>query len=201
MDNASKADVVLDIPTSVSSAHRGVHNPLMPCISQWYAVQTRPRHEKRVAEELNIRSVEQFLPLHNCRHRWKNGVVADVELPLFPCYLFAKVSLHDRIRLLQLPGIIGFAVNSAHPTALREDDIHALRELTTLCRAEPHPFLNVGARVRVIAGPLVGMEGILVRKKQEFRVVLSLEIIMRSISVEVSEFDIEPISNRHCRPD
>src|SRR5580704_846318 len=86
---------------------------------EWYAVQTRPRHEKRVAEELRARLLEEFLPLHSCRHRWKNGVIADVELPLFPCYLFARITLHDRIRLLQLPGVIGFAVTSAHPTALR----------------------------------------------------------------------------------
>lgn len=170
--------------------------------ARWYAVQSRPRHEKRIAEELALRSIDHFLPVHHCRHRWKNGVIADVELPLFPCYLFAKVALCDKVRLLQLPGVIGFAVNSSRPTALPEDDIRMLKELTTLCEAQPHPFLNVGSRVRVIAGPLAGMEGILVRRKQELRVVLSLEIIMRSVSVEVSEFDIEPISSgRKQKPD
>lgn len=166
---------------------------------EWYAVQTRPRHEKRVAEELRARALEEFLPLHRCRHRWKNGVIADVELPLFPCYLFAKVPLGERIRLLRLPGVIGFAVSSSRPTALGQKDIAALRVLTEQCRAEPHPFLKVGDSVRIVGGPLAGMEGILLRRKQELRVILSLDFIMRSIAVEVSEFDIEVIAARALR--
>jgi transcription antitermination factor NusG len=140
--------------------------------------------------------MEEFLPLHRCRNRWKNGVTADVDLPLFPCYLFVKVPLREKIRLLQLPGVIGFAVNSAHPTALAERDIEALRVMTMVCRAEPHPFLKTGDKVRITGGPLAGSEGILLRRKQDLRVVLSLDFIMRSIAVEVSEFDIEPICRR-----
>ena len=165
-------------------------------VFEWYALQTRPRHEKRVAEELRARTIEEFLPLHKCRNRWKNGVVADVELPLFPCYLFVRVPLSERIRLLQFPGVIGFAVNSAHPTALAQEDIEALRLLSVVYRAEPHPFLKSGDSVRISAGPLAGMEGILLRRKQDLRVVLSLDFIMRSVAVEVSELDIEPICRR-----
>lgn len=166
---------------------------------EWYAVQTRPRHEKRVAAEVRARDMEEFLPVHRSRNRWKNGVVAEVELPLFPCYLFVRVPLCDRFRLLGLPGVIGFAVTSAHPTALPQKDIEALRALSLICRAEPHPFLKVGDRVRLVAGPLTGMEGILTRRKQELRVVLSLDFILRSVAVEVSEFDIEPIATRTKR--
>jgi transcription antitermination factor NusG len=164
--------------------------------AEWYAVQTRPRHEKRVAAEVRAREIEEFLPVHRSRNRWRNGVTADVEIPLFPCYLFVRVPLCDRLRLLGLPGVIGFAVNSAHPTALPQKDIEALRALSVVCRAEPHPFLKEGDRVRLVAGPLTGMEGILSRRKQELRVVLSLDFIMRSVAVEVSEFDIEPIASR-----
>jgi len=167
--------------------------------SEWYAVQTRPRHEKRVAAEVRARDMEEFLPVHRSRNRWKNGIVAEVELPLFPCYLFVRVPLCDRLRLLGLPGVIGFAVTSAHPTALPQKDIEALRALSLICRAEPHPFLKVGDRVRLVAGPLTGMEGILTRRKQELRVVLSLDFILRSVAVEVSEFDIEPIATRTKR--
>jgi len=162
--------------------------------TEWYAVHTRSRHEKKVAEEVRARAMEVFLPLHRARRRWKNGIVADVELPLFPCYLFVKISLRERIRLLQLPGVIGFAVNSAYPTVLAEQDVEALRTLSAICRAEPHPFLKAGDRVRIVAGPLAGMEGILVRRAHELRVVLSLEFIMRSVAVEVSELDIELMS-------
>ena len=167
--------------------------PAAVAAPQWYAVQTRPRHEKRVAEQLRSNLMEAFLPVHRCRHRWKNGVLADVEFPLFPGYLFARAPLHERIRLLQLPCIVGLAASTAHPTAIPDQEIEMLRQLTDVFRAEPHPFLNVGDPVRVVAGPLAGLEGILTRRKQEFRLVLSVQIIMRSVAIEVSEFDIEPV--------
>jgi len=123
--------------------------------------------------------------------------VADVETPLFPCYLFVRISLCEKLRLLQLPGVIGFAVNSAHPTVLAPEEVEALRAISLLCHAEPHPFLKAGDRVRIVAGPLAEMEGILLRRAHELRVVLSLDFIMRSVSVEVSELDIEPIQRRY----
>jgi transcription termination/antitermination protein NusG len=171
------------------------HNvtPVSGTLTEWYAVHTRPRHEKKIAEEIRLRDFEGFLPLHRSRRRWKNGVVADVELPLFPCYLFVNIPLSERVRLLQLPGVIGFAVNSIHPTALAQQDVEALRTMSNLCRVEPHPFLKAGDRVRIVTGPLAGMEGILVRRAHELRVVLSLDFIMRSVAVEVSELDIEPL--------
>jgi transcription antitermination factor NusG len=159
---------------------------------QWYALQTRSRHEKQVALRIATQSLEAFLPVHCCRHTWKNGVHVCVELPLFPCYLFAKVSKYDRITILQLPGVIGFAASSSHPTAIATADMEMLRMATGRLRAEPHPYLALGDWVRIISGPLAGMEGVLTRRKQEYRVVLSIEAIMRSISVEVNEFDIQP---------
>src|SRR5580700_2669815 len=101
-----------------------VQTPIAP--PQWYAVQTRPRHEKRVAEQLRSKAMEAFLPVHRCRHRWKNGVLADVEFPLFPGYLFARASSDERIRLLQLPGIVGLAASTTHPTAIPDQEIEML---------------------------------------------------------------------------
>ena len=158
----------------------------------WYALHVRSRHEKRVAERLSSLSLQTFLPLHRSRHTWKNGVHADVDLPLFPCYLFAKASIYDRLRLLQHPGVLGFAASSAQPTVIPEEEIARLKAATESLRAEPHPYLNSGDAVRIVAGPLTGMRGILTRRKHEYRVVLSVEAIMRSIVVEVGEFDIEP---------
>jgi transcription antitermination factor NusG len=158
----------------------------------WYALHIRSRHEKRVAERLHSQSTETFLPLHRSRHTWKNGVHANVEIPLFPCYLFARASTYDRIRLLQNPGVLGFAACSSRPTIIPDEEISILRTATESLKAEPHPYLNSGDSVRIVAGPLAGMTGILTRRKQEYRVVLSVEAIMRSIVVEVSEFDIEP---------
>jgi transcription antitermination factor NusG len=158
----------------------------------WYALHIRSRHEKRVAERLSSQSLETFLPVHRSRHTWRNGVHVDVDLPLFPCYLFARVSVHDRIRLLQHPGVLGLAASSARPTVIPDEEISVLRTATESLKAEPHPYLSNGDAVRIVAGPLVGLTGILTRRKQEYRVVLSIEAIMRSIVVEVSEFDIEP---------
>jgi transcription antitermination factor NusG len=165
--------------------------------SEWYAVQTRPRHEKRVAAEIKAKAMEGFLPVHCCRNRWKNGVLAEVELPLFPCYLFVKFPQTERLRVLQIPGVIGFAVSSSHPTPLQQSEVDALRVLSVVCHAQPHPFLKSGDRVRIVAGPLVGMEGVLVRRAHELRVVLSLDFIMRSVAVEISEFDVEPLPRIH----
>jgi transcription antitermination factor NusG len=100
--------------------------------------------------------------------------------------------------LLQLPGIVGLAVSTAHPTAVPDADIEVLRTITNTSRVEPHPFLNVGDRARIVAGPLAGLEGILMRRKEALRIILSVQIIMRSIAIEVSEFDLEPV--RNCSP-
>jgi transcription antitermination factor NusG len=161
--------------------------------AEWYAIHTRSRHEKRVAEQLTAKCIESFLPVHRCRHKWRNGVSADLELPLFPGYLFARPRIGERNLLLELPGIVGFAASTAHPTAVPDDDIDALRKVIDSHGVEPHPFLNLGDRVRIIAGPLAGLEGILTRRKRELRLVLSIQIIMRSIAVEVNECDIEPV--------
>ena len=158
----------------------------------WYALHVRSRHEKQVAERITSQSMEAFLPLHRCRHTWKNGVHAEVDLPFFPCYLFARASIYDRSRLLQLPGVLGMAISTAQPTVIADEEISTLRTATEMLKSEPHPYLNSGDFVRIVAGPLTGMKGILVRRKHEFRVVLTIETIMRSIAVEVSEFDIEP---------
>jgi transcription antitermination factor NusG len=161
--------------------------------SHWYAVHTRPHHEKRVEERLRMNSLETFLPVHRCRHLWKNGVRADLEMPIFPCYLFACASTYDRAMLLRIPGVLGLASSSAHPSKISPEDIEALRAAVENLRAIPHPYLNAGDQVRIVSGPLAGMGGILIRRKQELRVVVSIEIIMRSIAVEVSELEIEAI--------
>jgi transcription antitermination factor NusG len=163
---------------------------------EWYALHTRSRHEKSIAARLNAENMETFLPLHRSRHQWKNGVHADVDLPLFPCYLFARVRAHDRLRLLQTPGVLGFAATCTRPTAIPDNEIELLRSATAKFLAEPHPYLNCGDRVRIVSGPMAGLDGILTRRKQKYRVVVSIEAIMRSVAVEVSEFDIEPIERQ-----
>jgi transcription antitermination factor NusG len=169
-------------------------NPALP--RHWFAIHTRSRHEKVIAARLDSQETEIFLPLHRTRNTWKNGVHADVDQPIFPCYLFARIGAHDRLRLLQTPGVLGLAATTTRPTPIPDVEIDLLRSVTATLKAEPHPYLNCGDRVRIIDGALAGLEGILTRRKNEYRVVLSVEAIMRSIAVEVSEFDIEPVERR-----
>src|SRR6201985_703187 len=96
----------------------------------WYALHIRSRHEKCVAEQRASHSPETFLPLHRSRHTWKNGVHADVDLPLFPCYLFARASVGDRGRLLRHPGVLGFAASTTRPTVIPDEEISVLRTAT-----------------------------------------------------------------------
>jgi transcription antitermination factor NusG len=159
----------------------------------WYAVRTNSRHEKRVCEYLKHREVECFLPLYETVHRWRNGCNARVELPLFPNYLFVKTDPRERVRVLEVPGVLSFVGSSNELWPLPTFEIEALRSGLHLRKFEPHDYLVVGQKVRIIAGPLSGLVGILVRKRGEPRVVLSLDLIQRSVAVEVDAGDVEAI--------
>ena len=161
-----------------------------PC---WYALYTCPRHEKQVAAYLGRKQVDHFLPLYETVRSWKDRR-AHVRLPLFPGYVFVHVSVRDRLQVLNVPGVVRLVASNGRPVPVAEDEIEALRHgLADGLRAEPHPFLRVGRRVRVKNGPLVGMEGLLVRRKQKFRLVLSVDLIMRSVAIEVDVADVEPV--------
>jgi transcription termination/antitermination protein NusG len=159
---------------------------------QWYAAWTRSRHEKSVAEQLERKSVETFLPVYETVRKWKNGRHR-VALPLFPGYAFVRIALRDRLEVLKVPGVVRFVGFNGAPAPLDDEEIEALRRAMALgVRAEPHPFLTVGRRVRITAGPLAGYEGILVRRKGSLRVVLSIDLIQRSILVQTDAGSLEP---------
>jgi transcription antitermination factor NusG len=141
---------------------------------------------------LDVRQIEHFLPLYRALRRWKDGSKVTVELPLFPSYLFVRITQHDRVRILELPGALSIAGAGREPTPVPDDEIETLRRWVDLSRVEPHSYLVVGERVRINAGPLAGMEGVLIRKKNSFRVVLTLSLIMQSVAVELDADDLEP---------
>jgi len=158
----------------------------------WYALYTCPRHEKRVAQQIEQHRIACFLPIYRSVRRWKDRR-KELELALFPGYVFVRIALPDRLRVLQLVGAVRFVSFNGHPVPLPNGEMESLMSgLSSGVRAEPHPYLQVGRRVRVRSGPLAGAQGILVRRKDKFRVVLSLDLIMRSVAVEVDESDIEP---------
>ena len=158
----------------------------------WYAVYTRANHEKRVARQLERQSLECFLPLYESVRRWKDRRVR-LELPLFPGYVFVRLALRDRLQVLQIPGVARLVGFGGHPTPLPVEDIEAIRA----CLAGRHPmqpyrYLQRGQRVRVLSGPLAGLTGIVVRQKNHTRFVISLDLLMRSVSVELDISDFSP---------
>lgn len=161
--------------------------------TRWYAAYTNPRHEKQVAAQMDRKSIECFVPLYRSVRRWKDRR-KELELPLFPGYVFVHMALRDRLQILQLPGVVHFVSFHGKPAPLPTFEIEALRHgLSGKLAAEPHPYLKIGRRVRVHSGPMAGLEGVLLRRKDKFRVVLSIHLIQRSIAVEVDESEIEPL--------
>jgi len=116
-----------------------------------------------------------------------------LQLPLFPGYLFARIALRDRFQVLRLPGVARLVGPHGSPAAISEDEIARVRELLHPChRAEPHPYLRAGRRVCVVSGPLQGLRGIILRRKNGNRFVISMDLIQRSMAIEVSMLDLRP---------
>lgn len=159
----------------------------------WYAAYTCAQHEKRVAAELRARELEHFLPLYSSMRRWKDRRVT-LDMPLFPGYVFVRLALRDRLRVVQIPSVVRLVGFNGSPAALPDEEMEILREgLCQSLHVEPHPFLTVGRRVRITGGPFAGLEGVLRRKKNSLRVVVSLELIQRSVVVDVDTVDVGPL--------
>lgn len=157
----------------------------------WYALYTRHQHEKAVDEILRNKGFETFLPLYETVHRWRDRNKR-VSLPVYPCYVFIRGGVDRRVQILTTPGIHWIVGVGGCACPIPDSDIEAVRRLvSTQFRVEPHPYLRTGDRIRVIAGPLEGMEGILARKKNVFRLVLSVDMIMKSVAVEVDASMVE----------
>ena len=162
------------------------------CAAPWLAVYTMSRHEKRVAWDLSQRHLTSFLPTYRTVHRWKDRR-KELELALFPSYVFVQAQRKDRLQILQVPSVVNIVSFDGQPAVIPDAEIEALRRgLDGDVRLQPHPYLKVGKRVRIHSGPMAGQEGILTRRKDRCRVVLSIDFIMRSVSVEVDACDIEP---------
>src|SRR5208282_123614 len=164
----------------------------------WYAACTCAHHEKSVAEQLSARSVEHFLPLYESVRRWKDRRVR-LQLPLFPGYVFVRLALRDRLQVLEIPSVARFVSFSGTPAVLPEAEIEALKAgLEHGVQAVPHPYLKAGGRVRITAGPLEGLEGVVIREKNSLRFVISLDLIQRSIRLDIDSSSVEPASDRQA---
>lgn len=159
----------------------------------WYALQTRARHERIVAERLATRGVQTFLPTATEVHRWSDRK-KKVEVPLFSCYLFARLgpTKVDRLRVLCVEGVFSFVGRKGEGLPIPDEQIEAVRALVdSQLPCSSHPFLKIGQRVRIRSGSLDGLEGILVSRNGDSTLVISVDAIQRSLSVRVDGYHIE----------
>ena len=169
----------------------GAFCPAVSMSPRWFALYTTPRHEKHVFEMLVQRRIETFLPLYRTTRQWKKSRPVELQLPLFPAYVFVRLAREARGTVLGVPGVLSIVGSAREAWAVPDADIEAIRLGSQMRKIEPYPYLTVGERVRIKAGMMTGIEGILVRMKNDFRVVLTLDAIMRSVAVEVDAEDIE----------
>jgi transcription antitermination factor NusG len=176
-----------EFPQPAPLAEAGVEN--------WYGLQTRPRHEKIVAQRLDERGVTTFLPLVTEMHRWSDRKKS-VQMPLFSCYVFAKFvpSRSDRLRVLRIEGVFGLVGARGEGAPIPDEQIDAVRnvvegQLPWSC----HPFLKIGQRVRIRSGALDGLEGLLVSRNGDRTLVISVDAIQRSLAVRVEGYEVEPV--------
>jgi len=163
----------------------------------WYAAYTRHQHEKVVANLLVGKGIEVFLPLYPERSRWADRIKV-LQKPLFPCYVFLYADLRFRLAILQTPGVHFLVGGNSGPTPIPKEEIEAVQHaLESRLLVEPYPFLSVGDWVCVKAGPLAGIEGILVRKKSAQRLILSVEMLQKSVAVELDGYLVERIGRRN----
>jgi transcription antitermination factor NusG len=164
-------------------------DPVLP--QKWFAVFTRTHHEKRVAERFTERGIESFLPLYKAEHQWTHHRKVALDLPLFPNYLFVHIAPHERFRTLNVAGVLSMVSQGSTPAPLPDHEIECLRSGLHSRKFEPHPYLAAGIKVRIKAGPFAGMQGVVLRMKSGLRVVLTVDLVMQSVAVEVNTNELE----------
>lgn len=163
--------------------------------SLWFAVQTRPRHEKKVNSELHQKGIRSFLPLHRERRRWSDRYQW-VEVPMFSQYLFVKQfpTAESRLRVLQTPGVVQFVGATGCGTPIPNEQIESLQAIIShRIPTAPHEFLRVGERVRIRGGALDGIEGVLSAIRRDRSLVVSVDLIQKSVAIRIDGFEIERV--------
>ena len=162
--------------------------------ARWYAVYTRSRHEKVVAEELVQREIESFLPFREVVSQWKDRRKS-VQFPLFPGYLFARFPVRERrIDVLKVPSVVRIIGFNGEPLPIPDEQIQTVKTLVfSTLPYDPHPYVTAGDRVRILRGPLRGLTGFLSEKKTQCRFIVSVDLIQQAVACEVDAMVVEKI--------
>ncbi|HYH01141.1 MAG TPA: UpxY family transcription antiterminator [Terriglobales bacterium] len=163
--------------------------------TEWYAVQTRAKHERKVGAELQRKSITTYVPTIREVHRWSDRR-AVVDVPLFPCYAFIRASLTATLRLatLQTAGVLKFVGFNKGPAPIPDSQMDSV--VAVLSHNVPFSscgFITVGKRVRIRGGALDGVEGVLVGRNGDRRLIVSIELIQQSLEVVIEGYDVEPV--------
>jgi transcription antitermination factor NusG len=166
----------------------------------WYALFVRYQHEKFVALGLSNKNIETYLPLCNSTRQWQDRA-KQLWLPLFPSYVFVRENARNQLQIVSTPGVIHIVRFGGRPAIVSQSQINAVRKILGGHHVvEPHPYVSAGDRVRVKTGPLAGLEGILTRKKNRAQLVISMEMLGRSASVEIELSNAERIGPKTTSP-
>jgi transcription antitermination factor NusG len=161
----------------------------------WFALRVKSRSEKVVATIARHKGFEEFLPLYQSRRRWSDRFKS-VELPLFPGYVFCRLDPAVRLPLLTIPGVLSFVGIGRVPVPIADREIAAIQmAIGAGLLAEPYPFLEVGQRVRLVEGPLAGLEGLLVEVRKQRRIAVSVSLLKRSVAVEIDRHWVRPLDS------
>jgi transcription antitermination factor NusG len=161
----------------------------------WYALVVKARYEKVVSQHLSAQDYEVFLPLVKTRRRWSDRI-KELEVPLFPGYVLSRFDPADRLRALMIPGVSHVVSFDRRPTPIPDCEVESVRTvLDSDLKFEPWPFLGVGQRVRVEHGSLYGLEGLIVDIRKSKKLVVSLNLLQRSVAVEIDHDWVVPVSS------
>jgi len=151
----------------------------------WYALTVKPRHERTAAQNLRQKGLEEYLPVYRARRRWSDRI-KELELHLFPGYVFCRFSYKQRLQVLNTPGIASIVSFGKVAAPIDDGEITAIQAIVSSgLNVQPWPYLKVGQRIRIEEGCLTGLVGTLVREKDLCRVVMNVEILQRSVAVEI----------------
>ena len=161
----------------------------------WFAAYTMSRHEKRIASHCERIGIEPFLPLYTSQRSWKNRTTVDLQMPLFPNYIFVRLLPQDHGPLMRLPGLLSLVGSASGPVVIPDGDMELLRRIIACKTIEPHPFMTKGDKVRVMTGPLAGLIGVVVKKGNGLRFIVTLDVIGKSVSLHIDGSALELIAS------